>query len=632
VKRSIYARSSKVVASLALGLACGTVATLPAAGPARAAVRAEVSPVAAQTIDNIGASGAWWVNDLVRFAPSVREQVARLLFDPSGLALSAYRFNIGGGGTAVTNPVRAPQTFRTSSGAYDWSRDPGGQMFLRFANQYGVRDLIGFVNSAPSVWTSNGQSCGGTFNGSYQAYATYLADIVAHFDAEGIHLDYLSPMNEPTNSFSGCGQEGMLVGAAQRDDMVRTLGTTLAARGLATGISADESSQVSQFNSELPGWLGQSGTAQYVSNLAHHTYDNPGQSAMMGASEVGRQFGKKTWATEICCYGGIGTGWGQQYDPTIVGGLALSDIVYKDFAVTGDSAFHWWVALASGIGCAPAGNPGCATSVNSSGWNDALIYYDPNFASNGNQTLYMTKRYYALGQYSRFIRPGAVRYPVNGAPSGVQVLAFDAGGRWTVVVNNLNTTSAPLNLHFNARNNISANAAFRTSATENLAAVGLPSVSGGTVTATLPARSITTYVLNQNGGGSSDIVSTWIGTGSGRCLDVPGSATANGTQVDIWTCAGGTNQTWTYTAAGELRVYGTKCLEAYQQGTANGTRAVIFDCNGGANQKWRLNSNGTIVGQQSGKCLDVTNASTANGALIILYTCNGGSNQAWQRP
>jgi O-glycosyl hydrolase len=634
MKTSVYLRSLKrpLGGGLALGLVCGLAAVLPAAGPAYAAARAEVSPVAAQTIDNIGASGAWWVNDLVNFSPTVRQRVADLLFGPGGLALSAYRYNIGGGGTGVTNPVRAPQTFRTSAGGYDWTRDPGGQMFLRFANQFGVRDLIGFVNSAPAVWTSNGRSCGGTFTSTAnQAYATYLADIVAHFDAESVHLDYLSPMNEPDNSFGDCGQEGMLVGVGQRDDMVRTLGATLAARGLATGISADESSQVGQFNAEVPTWLGQSGTAQYVANLAHHTYDNPGQAAMMGAAEVGRQAGKRTWASEICCWGGVGTGWGQQYDPTITGGLALSDIIYKDFAITGDSAFHWWVALASGIGCNPT-TSGCATSVNGSGWNDALIYYDPNYASNGNQTLYMTKRYYALGQYSRFVRPGAVRYPVNGAPNGVQVLAFDAGGQWTLVVNNLNSTATPLSLHFNARNNVGATAAYRTSATENLASVGLPSVSGGTVTATLPARSITTYVFNQAGGGSSDIVGSWIGAGSNKCLDVPGGATANGTQLNIWTCGGGANQTWTYTAAAELRVYGNKCLEAYQQGTANGTRAVIFDCNGGANQKWRLNSNGTIVGQQSGKCVDVSGASTANGALIILWTCNGGSNQAWQRP
>ena len=50
----------------------------------------------------------------------------------------------------------------------------------------------------------------------------------------------------------------------------------------------------------------------------------------------------------------------------------------------------------------------------------ASIYYDPDYASDGDQTLYMTKRFYALGQYSRFVQPGAVRYGVSGSPSGVQ--------------------------------------------------------------------------------------------------------------------------------------------------------------------------------------------------------------------
>lgn len=619
---------------LAGALAVALLAAVINGAPAYAASQAEVSPVPAQTIQNIGASGAWWVNDLVNFAPAVRQRVADLLFSSGGLQLSSYRYNIGGGGTAVTDPVRAAQTFQTSPGNYNWSRDPGGQTFLNFASQAGVPDLVGFVNSAPAAWTSNAQSCGGTFvTGREQAYATYLADIVAHFSAQGVHLNYLSPMNEPTNSFSSCGQEGMLVNVAQRDDIVRTLGATLASRGLSTGISADESSAVSTFNTEAPQWLGVSGTSQYVANLAHHTYDNPSDATMTGAMNVGRANGKKTWASEICCFNGIGTGWGQQYDPTITSGLAISDIIYKDFAVTNDTAFHWWVALASGMGsCAPKTNPGCENQINSTGWNDGLIYYDPAYASNGNQSLYLTKRYYALGQYSKFVRPGAVRYAVTGAPSGVQASAFSHNGQWTVVVNNLNTTSTPLSVHFNANSNVSASTAYRTSATENLAAVSLPSVSGGLVSATLPARSITTYVLNQTGGGASAITSPLVGKGSAKCLDVPGSSTTNGTQLDIFTCNGGTNQSWTYNASAELRVYGNKCLEAYQQGTADGTKVDIYDCNGGANQKWRLNSNGTIIGEQSGKCVDVSSAGTANGSAVILWTCTVGSNEVWQRP
>jgi hypothetical protein len=201
-----------------------------------------------------------------------------------------------------------------------------------------------------------------------------------------------------------------------------------------------------------------------------------------------------------------------------------------------------------------------------------------------------------------------------------------------LVVNNLNTTSTALSVHFNANSNVSAGAAYRTSATENLAAVSLPSVSGGLVSATLPARSITTYVLNQTGGGASSITSPLVGAGSTKCLDVPGSSTTNATQLDIFTCNGGTNQSWTYNSSAELRVYGNKCLDAYQQGTADGTKVDIYDCNGGTNQKWRLNSNGTIINEQSGKCVDVSGAGTANGSAVILWTCTVGSNEVWQRP
>jgi mannan endo-1,4-beta-mannosidase len=93
------------------------------------------------------------------------------------------------------------------------------------------------------------------------------------------------------------------------------------------------------------------------------------------------------------------------------------------------------------------------------------------------------------------------------------------------------------------------------------------------------------------------------GTGSGRCLDVPNSSTANGTQVAIWDCSGNANQAWTATSAKQLQVYGNKCLDAYAGGTTAGTRAVIWDCNGGTNQQWNVNSNGTITGVQSGLCL-----------------------------
>ena len=122
-----------------------------------------------------------------------------------------------------------------------------------------------------------------------------------------------------------------------------------------------------------------------------------------------------------------------------------------------------------------------------------------------------------------------------------------------------------------------------------------------------------------------------VGSGSGRCVDVPGATQTLGTQVQLWDCNGGANQQWTSTAAGELRVYGSDCLDANAQGTSPGTKVIIWSCNGQRNQQWNLNADGTITGAQSGLCLDASGSGTANGTLLQLWTCNGQSNQKWTR-
>ncbi|KQX77316.1 MULTISPECIES: endo-1,4-beta-xylanase [Streptomyces] len=141
-----------------------------------------------------------------------------------------------------------------------------------------------------------------------------------------------------------------------------------------------------------------------------------------------------------------------------------------------------------------------------------------------------------------------------------------------------------------------------------------------------------TSVLNAlNGGSSTPPTGSGAikGVGSGRCLDVPSAGTTDGTQLQLWDCNSNTNQQWTSPAGGELRVYGNKCLDA--AGTANGAKVQIYSCWGGDNQKWRLNSDGSIVGVQSGLCLDAVGNGTANGTLIQLYSCSNGSNQRWNR-
>lgn len=159
------------------------------------------------------------------------------------------------------------------------------------------------------------------------------------------------------------------------------------------------------------------------------------------------------------------------------------------------------------------------------------------------------------------------------------------------------------------------------------------SVSGTTVTMTCQASwtidTATGVVGSSSSGGTG--TSVLRGVGSNRCLDVPNSATTDGTQVDIWDCNGGGNQSWTYNSAHELVVSGNKCLDVANQASSAGAAVQIWTCNGGGNEQWTINNNGTVTGVQSGLCLDVTSAATTNGTKVEIWPCNGATNQQWVR-
>jgi poly(hydroxyalkanoate) depolymerase family esterase len=125
---------------------------------------------------------------------------------------------------------------------------------------------------------------------------------------------------------------------------------------------------------------------------------------------------------------------------------------------------------------------------------------------------------------------------------------------------------------------------------------------------------------------SEPVVGAIAGAASNRCVHLPRSA--NRTQAVLRKCDGGTGQTFTHTATGELQVDG-KCLEAKDSGTADGTKAVVGDCTGRTNQLWNVNADGTITNARNGLCLDAAGGGTHSGTRIILWSCSGGSNQQW---
>ncbi|MFD5791971.1 ricin-type beta-trefoil lectin domain protein [Streptomyces diastatochromogenes] len=115
---------------------------------------------------------------------------------------------------------------------------------------------------------------------------------------------------------------------------------------------------------------------------------------------------------------------------------------------------------------------------------------------------------------------------------------------------------------------------------------------------------------------------------AGKCVDVAGANSANGTPVQLYDCNGTAAQAWTVGSDGTIRALG-KCLDVTGNGTADGSTVQLWDCTGGPNQKWAVSAAHDIVNPQANKCLDVTGNSSANGTRLQIWTCSGGGNQKW---
>ncbi|WP_320066699.1 PQQ-dependent sugar dehydrogenase [Micromonospora sp. RTGN7] len=117
----------------------------------------------------------------------------------------------------------------------------------------------------------------------------------------------------------------------------------------------------------------------------------------------------------------------------------------------------------------------------------------------------------------------------------------------------------------------------------------------------------------------------------GKCLDVRNGASADGTQVQIYTCNGSAAQVWTVTSNSTVKALG-KCLDVSGAGTADGTKIQLWTCNGSGAQNWSAQADGTLRNVGSGKCLDVSGNTSTDGTVVHLWTCGTGANQKWTLP
>jgi GH25 family lysozyme M1 (1,4-beta-N-acetylmuramidase) len=123
--------------------------------------------------------------------------------------------------------------------------------------------------------------------------------------------------------------------------------------------------------------------------------------------------------------------------------------------------------------------------------------------------------------------------------------------------------------------------------------------------------------------------------GSARCLDDPSGKTANGTNIQLWSCTGKSNQNWTAVQDGTLRT-GGKCLQTIGNSTAGGAKLELEPCNvNDGLQMWEADTDGQLVNPQSGKCLatgSAPTASVANGTKPVIEPCGNSTSEHWLRP
>jgi hypothetical protein len=118
----------------------------------------------------------------------------------------------------------------------------------------------------------------------------------------------------------------------------------------------------------------------------------------------------------------------------------------------------------------------------------------------------------------------------------------------------------------------------------------------------------------------------------GKCLDVAGASSADGTAVQIYDCNGTAAQQWTVGSDGTIRALG-KCLDITGNSTANGAQLQLWTCGGSANQQWTVSAARDIVNPAANKCLDVTGSSTRPTAPAPRSgPAPAPANQQWTAP
>lgn len=360
-----------------------------------------------------GTSLCWWAHR-IGCSEKLTDDSARLFFSEEGLMLNIMRYNIGGGDDPTHNHIQ-----RTDSDIPGWLKKDGkGNLYYDYnADEYQLRMLKkaykaagkdsyveAFSNSPPYFMTVSGCSSGSKSaiannlkKSCIRDFAEYLAHVSEYINNElGIKISSLAAMNEPFTNFWRAyspKQEGCHVspGRMQSTLLVETA-RAMKNAGLAdVDITASDETNTRLQNIACKRLSSEAWNC--VDRISTHTYSK----ATPKIRKTAKEHNKPLWMTETDWSSSMGENAGEM-GPA----LWLGHKIIEDINTLGCSAWVIWQIVAAYISqheYKGRRDMPCLPDLTQGYWGTA-------FADTDKEKIYLTQKYYAFGQFSRFIRPG----------------------------------------------------------------------------------------------------------------------------------------------------------------------------------------------------------------------------------
>lgn len=428
-----------------------------------------------QTFEGWGTSLCWWAHHVGGWSASARNAVVAAVVDPvDGLGYNVFRYNIGGGENPShehMNEHREMPGFSPSAGTWDWTADANQRAVLQRIVDTGQQIILEAFSNSPPYWMTKSGCASGSSDGSnnlkddaYDDFADYLTEVVEHFrDTAGIEFRTLEPLNEPNANWwkSNGSQEGCHFSPSSQELIIKAVAAALVEKGLtATSVSASDENSMDEAYENMRAF--DASTFAVISQVNTHSYAGSRRSDVRA---LATSQGKRLWQSES---GPLNQTLADDTDAA----LFMAGRIITDLRELKPEAWVDW----------QVGDP--ARSWASLVLNDA------------QQTFTPIKRFYMHAGFSRYIRPGATFVAVNDRDMVAAVSADEK--RITIVARNGSTTgSKGFTFDLTALPSVGATAfVHRTSRTEDLSALPDATIDGYRFVATLPAASVTTFVIS----------------------------------------------------------------------------------------------------------------------------------------